>query len=59
MPIFRLTAKAVEDLESIGRFTENNRKYHVGRHLVFYREGDKYIEIIHVLHDSMDIERLF
>ena len=96
MSSFRLTVKAVEDLKSIGRFTEKKwgrdqrnrylamldssfksishqpgigtmcdyirqgyRKYHVGRHLVFYRENGKHIEIIRVLHDSMDIERHF
>ena len=96
MPPFCLTAKALEDLKSIGRFTENKwgrdqrnkylamldstfnsiahqpgvgaicdyirpgyRKYHVGRHLIFYRQGDKCIEIIRILHDSMDIERHF
>ena len=96
MPSFRLTARAIEDLKSIGRFTEGKwgreqrnryltmldscfhtisdqpgigsacdnirkgyRKYHAGRHLVFYREDDKYIEIIRILHDSMDIESHF
>jgi toxin ParE1/3/4 len=32
------------------------RKYHVGRHLIFYREAQRGIEIIRVLHDRMDIE---
>ncbi len=32
------------------------RKYHVGRHLIFYRETATGIEIIRVLHDQMDIE---
>lgn len=32
------------------------RKYPVGRHLVFYREAQAGIEIIRVLHASMDIE---
>ena len=96
MPPFCLTTKALEDLKSIGRFTENKwgrdqrnkyltmldstfnsiahqpgvgticdyirpgyRKYHVGRHLIFYRQGDTCIEIIRILHDSMDIERHF
>lgn len=96
MPTFRLTAKAMEDLKSIGRFTERKwgreqrnkylgaldscfhaiahqpgigttcnyirksyRKYHVGRHLVFYRQDDEYIAIIRVLHDSMYIESHF
>jgi toxin ParE1/3/4 len=32
------------------------RKYHVGRHLIFYRQTGKDIEIIRILHDRMDIE---
>jgi toxin ParE1/3/4 len=92
MPGFRLSAKALDDLKSIGRYTEHHwgreqrikylsmldacfhtitsepgvgiacgyiksgyRKCHVGRHLIFYRQGSKYIEIIRILHDSMDI----
>ena len=35
------------------------RKYHVGRHLIFYREGKQQIEIIRILHDSMDVDRYF
>jgi len=33
------------------------RKHHVGRHLIFYRQADEAVEIIRILHDSMDIER--
>jgi len=32
------------------------RKYHVGRHLIFYRESLEGLEIIRILHDRMDIE---
>ena len=35
---------------------EGYRKYHTGRHLIFYRQSDKDIEIIRILHDRMDIE---
>lgn len=35
------------------------RKYHVGRHLIFYRMAQDGIEIIRILHDSMDIESHF
>ncbi|MBW1727051.1 MAG: type II toxin-antitoxin system RelE/ParE family toxin [Deltaproteobacteria bacterium] len=93
---FRLTAKALNDLKSIGRFTqkmwgreqrniylskldesfhlladqpflgtarddirENYRVYHVGRHLIFYRQHPAYIEIIRILHDRMDVETRF
>ena len=32
------------------------RKYHVGWHLIFYRESLEGVEIIRILHDRMDIE---
>ena len=35
------------------------RKYPIGRHLIFYRESEEGIEIIRILHISMDIERNF
>ena len=93
MPVFRLSTKAIDDLRSIGRYTQDNwgreqrnkylsmldacfhtivhqpetgiacnyirpgyRKYHVGRHLIFYRQTATCIEIIRILHDSMDIK---
>ena len=93
MPSFRLSAKSLEDLKSIGRFTlkswgreqrniylskldesfqsladqpllgvarddirKGYRVYHVGRHLIFYRQKSTYIEIIRILHDRMDVE---
>jgi toxin ParE1/3/4 len=96
MPGFRLSAKALNDLKSIGRYTERHwgrdqrnkylsildacfhaiaerpwvgipcdfiktgyQKYHVGRHLVFYRQNTAFIEIIRILHDGMDVERHF
>jgi toxin ParE1/3/4 len=31
-------------------------KYHVGRHLIFYRVSPEGVEIIRILHDRMDIE---
>ena len=93
MPAFRLSAKALADLKSIGRFTlkswgreqrniylskldesfyrlaeqphlgsarddirKSYRVYHVGRHLIFYRQKSTGIEIIRILHDRMDVE---
>jgi toxin ParE1/3/4 len=35
------------------------RKYHIGRHLIFYQETDEYIDIIRILHDRMDVESHF
>ena len=93
MPVFCLSAKSLEDLKSIGRFTlkswsreqrniylskldesfhilsdqphlgiarddirKGYRVYHVGRHLIFYRQKSTGIEIIRILHDRMDLE---
>ena len=93
MRAFRLSAKSLEDLKSIGRFTlkswgreqrniylskldesfhrlaeqphlgnarddirKGYRVYHVGRHLIFYRQKPAEIEIIRILHDRMDVE---
>jgi toxin ParE1/3/4 len=90
---FRLTKKAVDDLRSIGRYTQSTwgheqrnkylsklddafhviakepyigigcdyirkgyRKYHVGRHLIFYRQTEDHVEIVRILHDRMDVE---
>jgi toxin ParE1/3/4 len=35
------------------------RKYHVGRHLIFYRHSSEELEIVRILHDRMDIEAYF
>ena len=93
MPAFRLSAKSLEDLKSIGLFTlkywgreqqkiylskldenfhiladqphlgiarddirQGYRIYHVGRHLIFYRQKSTGIEIIRILHDRMDVQ---
>ena len=32
------------------------RVYHVGRHLIFYRQKSTAIEIVRILHDRMDVE---
>jgi toxin ParE1/3/4 len=93
MMTFRLTELALDDLRSIGRYTQANwgrdqrnlyltkldecfhllaqnplrgracndirlgyRKYLIGRHIIFYRESQEGIEVIRILHSSMDIE---
>ena len=33
------------------------RSYHKQRHLIFYRVAGEYVEIIRILHDSMDVPR--
>lgn len=35
------------------------RKYHIGRHFIFYRQAMEGIEIIRILHDRMNIEDHF
>jgi toxin ParE1/3/4 len=32
------------------------RKYQIGRHIVFYRDAQAGIEIVRILHTSMDVE---
>lgn len=32
------------------------RKHHVGRHLIFYRRIASRVEIVRILHDSMDVD---
>lgn len=35
------------------------RKYHYGRHLIFYKQSSECIDIVRILHDQMDIESHF
>lgn len=35
------------------------RSHHCGRHLIFYHIRDEQIEILRILHDSMDVHRHF
>jgi toxin ParE1/3/4 len=35
------------------------QKYHIGRHFIFYRQAVDGIDIIRILHDSMNIEDHF
>ena len=35
------------------------RKYHVGRHLIFYRKKADHVEIVRILHDRMDVDSHF
>ena len=59
-------AKLDESFHSLSREPQRGRacddiregycKYHVGRHLIFYRQATKGIEIIRILHDRMDVD---
>ena len=97
MPPYRISAKAVEDLKDIGRYTQskwgasqrnrylnqihdcftqlaenpnfgiscdyikmNYRKFPQGSHIIFYRViPDNFVEIIRILHKSMDVDSKF
>ncbi len=49
----RLHGKLREDIAS------DLKGYHVGRHVIFYVESEKGIEVARVLHDAMDFPRHF
>jgi toxin ParE1/3/4 len=55
------TFKKIARNPRIGRFCPDLSgqpfKYSVGRHLIFYRPKSEGVEIIRILHDSMDFER--
>ena len=52
--------KLLSDQPHLGIARDDIRKgyrvYHVGRHLIFYRQKSTGIEIIRILHDRMDVE---
>ncbi len=54
---FRLIAQEPQIGMACDYIRHGYRKYHVGRHLVFYRQGTACIEIIRILHDRMDVEQ--
>ena len=63
MSAFRLSAKSLEDLKTIGRFTlkswgrEQRNIYLSKLDESFHSLADQpYIEIIRILHDRMDVE---
>jgi toxin ParE1/3/4 len=53
---FYLLAKEPQHGRDCADIRAGYRKYHVGRHLIFYRMAQDGIKIIRILHDSMDIE---
>jgi toxin ParE1/3/4 len=54
---FHTIAHSPEIGISCDHISSGYRKYHVGRHLVFHRYSELYIEIIRILHDRMDVSR--
>jgi toxin ParE1/3/4 len=51
--------RSLIDFQNIGESCEHiragYRKLQVNRHLIFYRRGEKHIEIVRVLHQSMEV----
>jgi toxin ParE1/3/4 len=56
---FHLLAQEPQKGRACDEIRPGYRKYHAGRHLIFYREAERQIEIIRILHDRMDIESHF
>ncbi len=53
---FRMLAESQEMGHACDDIREGYRQYHVGRHLIFYRQSEAGITVIRILHDRMDIE---
>jgi toxin ParE1/3/4 len=51
---FHLLAQKPQQGRNCDDIRVGYRKYSIGRHLIFYREAQAGIEIIRVLHNSMD-----
>jgi toxin ParE1/3/4 len=56
---FHLLAREPQRGLACDDIRDGYRKYHIGRHLIFYRESSEGIEIIRILHDRMDVEAHF
>ncbi len=56
---FHLLAREPTLGRACDHIRDGYRKYHIGRHLIFYREADEGIVIIRILHDRMDVEAHF
>jgi toxin ParE1/3/4 len=39
--------------------TNGYRKFPQGSHIIFYKEGNKKIEVVRILHKNMDVESKF
>lgn len=56
---FHLVAQEPQRGRACDDIRPGYRKYHVGRHLVFYRQSPAGLEIIRILYDRMDVEAYF
>lgn len=59
MPVFICWHTRLPACRACDDIRDGYRKYHIGRHLIFYREADEGIVIIRILHDRMDVEAHF
>jgi toxin ParE1/3/4 len=57
--VFHLLAQEPQRGKACDDIRLGYRKYHTGRHLIFYRQSPEGLEIVRVLHDRMDIEAYF
>jgi toxin ParE1/3/4 len=57
--VFHLLAQEPQRGKTCDDIRSGYRKYHVGRHLIFYRQSIEGLEIVRILHDRMDIEAYF
>ena len=53
---FHLLARERDRGRPCDDIRQGYRKYHLGRHVIFYRQTGEDIEIIRILHERMDIE---
>ncbi|MCG6137075.1 MAG: type II toxin-antitoxin system RelE/ParE family toxin [Nostoc sp. LLA-1] len=56
---FQILARDPHKGRACDEISPGYRRYRIGRHLIFYRENEEYIDIIRILHDRMDIESYF
>ena len=56
---FHLLAQDPQRGQACDDIRPGYRKYHVGRHLIFYHESLAGLEIIRILHERMDIKAHF
>lgn len=55
---FHLLAREPETGRDCGYIRPGYRKYHTGRHIIFYRPvSDSEIEVVRVLHERMDVNQ--
>ena len=54
---FRTIAREPKIGAACEHIRKGYRKYHVGRHLVFYFQTETHIQIVRILHERMDVEK--